>query len=95
MPLRDTYYEDVIQPRLDQALVVPERSRRSDREILAEIRALEEERQLLRPDRSPARLTAPPTPEEVVVKRDYKGIFIHSPTHRITSHGDRLANVIP
>ena len=77
MPAREVYYEDVIQPRLDTALVVPERPRRTDREIRAEIKALEEERRLLRADRSPSPL---PAADEVVVKRDYKGIsFILSP----------------
>lgn len=59
---------------------MPERPRRTDREIRAEIKALEEERRMLKTERSPARLPAPPTPDEIVVKRDYKGIFTQLPT---------------
>ncbi|EEP77585.1 predicted protein [Uncinocarpus reesii 1704] len=61
------HVEEVIQPNTDVALILPARHRRSDREIRAEIRALEEERRLLS-----GRETLSPG-DVVEVRRDYKG----------------------
>ncbi|KAK2743832.1 hypothetical protein FQN55_007052 [Onygenales sp. PD_40] len=61
-------YEDVIEPRMDVALIAP-RYQRSEREIQAEIRALERERRQLRNEREGNRLEV----EEVAdVRREPK-----------------------
>ncbi|PGH10974.1 hypothetical protein AJ79_05125 [Helicocarpus griseus UAMH5409] len=48
---RDEVYEDVIEPRADVAVILPDRTRRSERDIQADIRALERERRALRTER--------------------------------------------
>ncbi|PGH27944.1 hypothetical protein AJ80_00198 [Polytolypa hystricis UAMH7299] len=66
---------DVISPRADVALILPDRTRRSDRDIREEIRMLEAERQALRAEREGGMTTTTTTDvvDEVEVKRDHKG----------------------
>ncbi|EAS29433.2 uncharacterized protein CIMG_08179 [Coccidioides immitis RS] len=63
---RERFVEEIIQPNTDVALIVPERHRRSDRELRAEIHSLEG-RRLLTEHESIA-------PGDVIeVRRDHKG----------------------
>lgn len=65
----DVVVDDVIEPRADVAMILPGRSRRSDRDLRDEIRALEAERRMLKMDRG----SSPPEDEFLEVRREPKG----------------------
>lgn len=68
VPAARPHNEDLIYPRNNVALIAPERHHRSDEDIRAEIRELEDENRLLRQERE-----ALTPPDVVEVRRDYKG----------------------
>lgn len=74
--------EQIIQPNTDVALILPDRTRRSDREIRAEILALEEERRLVA-DRE---LLAPG--DAIEIKKNYKGKLPNSFLRVYWNHSD-------